>query len=141
MHDFAFWLTSTAGQITLMGTSAVLLGTSAILLLLGLGSLRGATGPFKGYLAFFAGVIGLTSAYLGNSWIVDVPASAQLLSKSSACEREMLLASGDHGSPISVSQVRKAQRHCQRVAESAPERQAAERLRAEQNAVLSTPAD
>jgi len=134
MHDFAFWLTSTAGQITLIGTSA-------FLLLLGVGSLLVATRPFKSYLAFFTGVIGLTSAYLGNSWIVDLPASTQLLSKSSVCEREILLASGDPSSPISVSQVRKAQRHCQRVAESAPERQAAERLRTAQNAVLSAPAD
>jgi hypothetical protein len=134
MHDFAFWLTSTAGQFTLVGTSI-------ILLLLGGCSLLFAARPFTIYLALLTGIFGPTLLFLCSTLIVDVPASAQLLSKSSACEREMLLASGDHRSPISVSQVRKAQRHCQRVAESAPDRQAAERLRAEQSAVLSTPAD
>jgi hypothetical protein len=134
MDSIAIWLTTTPGLVSIIAFSLVI-GVAGLILVIGLDQ----------GLALFGGnallVLACCSLFLLYSFARNVDAPLAFLATIGVCERNQLVASTSPHSPITIGDVRRAERHCEELAEQAPQREADSRTRAEQNAVLSASAD
>lgn len=134
MDSIAIWLTTTPGIVTALAVTILILLFGGILLLL-------SDRRTVQVSAFFLVVLSAVSISLPDIIAKHTNAPEALLSSIGPCERQKLVAATSPQSPITIGDVRKAERHCEELAEQAPQREADSRTRAEQNAVLSASAD
>jgi len=134
MESIAIWLTTTLGLLSILSLSLII-GAAGLFLVIGFD--RGlAIGG--GYALLFLAVCALFSI---DALARQTDAPSSFLASLGQCEREQLVASTAPHLPITIGDVRSAQRRCEKLLKDSPQREADSRTRAQQNAVLSASAD
>lgn len=134
MDSIAIWLTTTPGLITI-SLVALVCGLAGLYLVIFFNRGFPVGG---GYALLFASV---SAIFCVDTVARGTYAPPSFLASIGPCERQKLVAATSPQSPITIGDVRRAERHCEELAEQAPQREADSRTRAEQNAVLSASAD